>query len=221
MPQLSKSTIKYPRTGRYYTLNSVQQKTKNIWIVFHGYGQLAEYFTKHFEDLDPSENFVIAPEGLSRFYLDGLTGRVGASWMTKDDRDDEIVDQSNYLNLVLQQCGINPRKSSCKIIVLGFSQGTTTAIRWLANNNIRPTELILWAGNFPHDVSATEHSAVFHNLSIHYVYGDNDPLLKDVNMPDQLVNLEIMGLKIKPWMFEGNHTMHRPTLAKIVDSFGS
>lgn len=219
MPQLTKSTVKYPRTGRYYTLNSVQQKTKNVWIVFHGYGQLAEYFIKHFEDLDPSENFIVSPEGLSRFYIDGLTGRVGASWMTKEDRDDEIEDQSSYLNLILQQCGITPHNSSYRIIVLGFSQGTATAVRWLANNDIRPSELILWAGNFPHDVDATHHATIFRNLSIQYAYGNEDPLLKDVNMDEKLVELQTMGLKVKSWIFEGKHVMDRPTLAKIVDSF--
>lgn len=219
MPQPSKSTVKYPRTGRFFTLNSVSQKTKNVWIVFHGYGQLAEYFIKHFEELDASENFIVAPEGLSRFYIDGLSGRVGASWMTKEDRDDEIEDQSNYLNLVLQQCGIDPHSTSHRMIVLGFSQGTATAIRWLAINSIRPTELILWAGNFPHDVDADKNPQTFGGLSVQYVHGNEDPFLKEANMNEKLVELEAMGLKLRSWTFDGKHVMDRPTLAKIVGSF--
>ena len=219
MLQLTKSAVKYPRTGRYYTLNTVQQKTKNVWIVFHGYGQLAEYFIKHFEELDALENFIVAPEGLSRFYIDGLTGRVGASWMTKEDRDEEIEDQSNYLNMVIQQCKLDLGNPAHRIIVLGFSQGTATAIRWLAKNGIRPAELILWAGNFPHDVDARMNASTFRDLSVHFVHGNEDPFLKEVNMDEKFMELEAMGLKLKSWSFAGKHVMDRPTLAKIVGSF--
>ena len=148
MPQATKSFVEVPRTGRYYRLNSVTTKTKNIWIVFHGYGQLAEYFIKHFEELDADENSIIAVEGLSRFYVDGLTGRVGASWMTKDDRESEIVDQSNYINAVLKDCDINPKDGNRNLIILGFSQGTSTAIRWMTTNNIRPKQLLMWPSDW-------------------------------------------------------------------------
>ena len=37
----------------YYTLNKLTEDTERIWLVFHGYGQLAEYFIKKFEGLDP------------------------------------------------------------------------------------------------------------------------------------------------------------------------
>lgn len=219
MPHATKSFIEVPRTGRYYSLNSVQPKTKNIWIVFHGYGQLAEYFIKHFEDLDTDENFVIAVEGLSRFYVDGLTGRVGASWMTKEDREEEIKDQSNYVNAVLADAGIHPKDNSYRFMVLGFSQGTATAVRWFVNNGIRPSQLVLWAGSFPHDVDALEKRDIFDELPVHFVYGNEDQFLKDVNIDEKTSEFEKMGMKLKVWPFEGKHVMDKPTLARIVDSF--
>lgn len=219
MTQSTKSFVEVPKTARYYKLNTVSQKTENIWIVFHGYGQLAEYFIKHFEDLDAEENFVIAVEGLSRFYVEGLTGRVGASWMTKEDREEEIKDQSNYINAVLKDSGVDPSNASYRFIVLGFSQGTATAVRWFANNGIRPSQLVLWAGSFPHDVSATQKSDIFKNLPVHFVYGDEDQFLKDVNIEEKTAEFKNMGLKLSVWPFEGKHVMDKPTLAKIVGSF--
>ncbi|MBK9635339.1 MAG: hypothetical protein IPO64_12805 [Bacteroidetes bacterium] len=59
-----------------------------------------QIFIEKFEDFDPEEHFVIAPEALSKGYIDGLTGRVGASWMTKEDRTNEIQDYINYLESV-------------------------------------------------------------------------------------------------------------------------
>lgn len=219
MAQSVKSLVEYPRTGRYFRLNSVQKRTKNVWIVFHGYGQLAEYFIKHFENLGPEQNVIIAPEGLSRFYVEGLTGRVGASWMTKEDREDEIRDQSNYVNAVLTDSGINPKDESIRLIVLGFSQGTATAVRWFVNNGIRPTELILWAGSFPHDVDTKKHESIFKGLSVHFVYGNEDPFLQNINIGDKLKEFEQRGMSLTTWEFEGKHTMDKPTLTKIVDSF--
>ncbi len=219
MTQSTKSLVEVPRTARYYKLNTLSKQTKNIWIVFHGYGQLAEYFIKHFENLDAEENFIIAPEGLSRFYVDGLAGRVGASWMTKEDREEEIKDQSNYINAVLEDAGVDTSNAACQLIVLGFSQGTATAVRWLANNGVRPSQLVIWAGSFPHDVDAIEKSDIFKNLPVHFVYGDEDQFLKDVNIEEKTAEFEKMGMKLSVWPFEGKHVMDKPTLAKIVGSF--
>lgn len=220
MLQPAKSFVEVPRTARYFRLGSVQPMTKNIWIVFHGYGQLAEYFIKHFEELDTESNIIIAVEGLSRFYVDGLTGRVGASWMTKEDRETEVADQSNYINAVLKDCNINPKDENNNLIVLGFSQGTATAVRWMANNNIRPKQLIMWAGSFPHDIDATQHPDVFTRLPLHYAYGNEDQFLKDVDMDQKLDEMKKTGMDINVWTFEGKHVMDKPTLAKIVGSFG-
>jgi len=219
MPHVTKSLVEVPRTGRYFSLNSVQQTTKNIWIVFHGYGQLAEYFIKHFEDLEADENFVIAVEGLSRFYVDGLTGRVGASWMTKEDREEEIKDQSSYINAVLVDAGVGTKDDSYRFVVLGFSQGTATAVRWFVNNRIRPSQLVLWAGSFPHDVDTLKKRDIFQGLPVHFVYGNEDQFLRDVNIEEKTSGLKKMGMKLKVWPFEGKHAMDKPTLAKIVDSF--
>ena len=219
MAQASKSFIEVPRTARYYRLNSVQPQTKNVWIVFHGYGQLAEYFIKHFEDLDEKENCIVAVEGLSRFYVDGLTGRVGASWMTKDDREQEIVDQSNYINLALKDAGIDPHSPDYNFIVMGFSQGTATAIRWMVNNAIRPKHLVMWAGSFPHDVDATQKPEIFDGLSLHYAHGLEDQFLQNVDMDEKLEEMKGTGMQPTTWTFEGKHVMDKSTLAKIVGSF--
>ena len=59
------------RTARYQQLGELSAATRRVWFVSHGYGQLAAYFMRHFAFLaeaDPS-TVVIAPEGLSRFYL--------------------------------------------------------------------------------------------------------------------------------------------------------
>src|SRR5438309_1661873 len=57
-----------PRTARYFTLGSPQGAT-DVWFVCHGYGQLASRFLERFRALESERRCILAPEGLSRFYL--------------------------------------------------------------------------------------------------------------------------------------------------------
>ena len=56
--------INVPRTARYHTVGD-GGTARAIWIVLHGYGQLARYFLRKFEGLDAGL-LIVAPEGLTR-----------------------------------------------------------------------------------------------------------------------------------------------------------
>ena len=55
-----------------------------------------DYFIRKFRALF-DDLLVVAPEGMHRFYLQGSSGRVGASWMTKEAREDDIADNLRWL----------------------------------------------------------------------------------------------------------------------------
>src|SRR2546425_5855384 len=76
-----------PRSARYFTLGSPQHAA-DVWLVCHGYGQLASRFLERFRPIAAERRCIVAPEGLSRFYLTESPAerRVGASWMTREDR---------------------------------------------------------------------------------------------------------------------------------------
>ena len=63
-------------TAPYHTYGTLSEDTKVIIIAFHGYGQLAKYFIQKFDFLNLDNNYVIAPQGLSKFYIKNHT-RVG------------------------------------------------------------------------------------------------------------------------------------------------
>ena len=92
-----KHKLKVSKTAIYHSEGNLKT-AKTIWIVLHGYGMLAEFFIKKFNPILNTETCVIAPEGLSKFYSKGFYGRVGATWMTKQNREDEIEDYINYLD---------------------------------------------------------------------------------------------------------------------------
>lgn len=214
MGQESQShNIQVSKTARYFQLGDLNDGTKHIWFVLHGYGQLAEFFIRHFRGIRSDDTVVIAPEGLSRFYLDGTFGRVGASWMTKVDRIDEIQDQIGYLDQ-LHSFITSQASSHVQIHLLGFSQGVATAWRWMAKGKITPHNFILWAGSIP-----TQNSEgwiqQFRNMGFYGALGDQDQYIAE----DKAIHYKAQLLELHPKMqffrFSGGHAIDLPTLHQI------
>ena len=204
------------RTARYQQLGEPSARTRHVWLVCHGYGQLAAYYSRHFAFLNEADpaTVVIAPEGLSRFYLSGNGGRVGASWMTRDDRLAEINDHINFLNQlaakVLAECPPDVR-----LTVLGFSQGTATVCRWLAQATFRPAHLILWAGGFPDDLPLAAAQRLLHELPLTVVIGTADEFINAALVEQQLQQLRQLGAAPTLLTFAGTHVLDRPILEQL------
>ena len=140
--------LSVPRTARYYTLGDAGTHVSEVWMVCHGYGQLAQPFLASFERVASPTRRIVAPEALSRFYLDrqpppnDRPPRVGATWMTREDRDHEIADHVAYLD-ALHDLVRPALPAAVRLRVLGFSQGVATVARWLALGRARADQLIL------------------------------------------------------------------------------
>src|SRR5213080_3690717 len=138
------------RTARYFTLGESPRGVEEVWFACHGYAQLAGRFLEKLRVLEDRKRYVVAPEGLSRFYLteSPTERRVGASWMTREDRLHEIDDYVRYLDGVHAE--LAPRKA--RVTALGFSQGTATVCRWVGLGSSRIDRLIVWGGEVPPDL---------------------------------------------------------------------
>ena len=88
----------------------------------------------------------------------------------------------------------------------------------MVNAGIRVHALILWAGSFPHDVEIKNAIPLIGDGGFHYVYGTEDEYLKDLDMTERLAPLSEAGLTPRIWTFDGPHSMHKPTLQKILES---
>lgn len=202
-------TVKAP----YFTLNELTENTERIWLVFHGYGQLAEFFIRKFEVLDPEKNFIIAPQGLSKYYLEGVYGRVGASWMTKEDRLTEIDNQYAYIDAVLKEAGYSSEK---QLIYFGFSQGTATMGRYAAHAKIPFHKMIIWAGTFPPDTNPEDWNYLSGNEGIHYYTSKEDIYFKDEMIDNQNeVVKRALGREPELHWYDGGHKVIPPLLNSI------
>ncbi len=198
------------RTARYYTLDPAGE-AREVWFVLHGYGQLAAFFLRHFEAIDDGHRLVVAPEGLSRFYLPGHQ-RIGASWMTKEDRLTEIDDYLAYLDALYDRVFETLDPSRVSVHVLGFSQGAATASRWTALGRVEADRLILWAGQLAHDLDLAAHAETLRRLNLTLVVGTEDEFVT----PERLAGLEAILIehsipyRLRP--FKGDHRLDIETL---------
>lgn len=204
-----------PRTARYCTLGELTDKTQEVWFVCHGYGQLAPYFIKKFEPIASETRLIVAPEALSRFYLEGFSGRVGATWMTREERTTEIDDYVNYLNLLYDSILGNTDTTHLKISILGFSQGTATACRWVMNQHIKFDRLILWAGYFANGIEDVIAPSLLTDKEVVLVYGTQDEFLKQIDVVKYEANIRQAIPQLRVITFEGGHTVEAEALLKV------
>ena len=144
-------TLEVARTARYHVLEPGAEPAREAWFLLHGYGQLAEPFLASLATLARPARVLAAPEALSRFYLRRGTGEVGASWMTKAERADEIRDNVRYLERVAGE--LRARHGAALVLAaFGFSQGGATAARWALLGATPLARVMLWGCPFPPDL---------------------------------------------------------------------
>ncbi len=203
------STLK---SARYFTLGEPGYKTRTIWFVFHGYGQLASEMLSWFSGFESEERIIIAPEGFSRFYKKGFFGEIGASWMTKEDRETEIKDYTIFINNLYQHIvsGMNTAKLSVNL--LGFSQGVATAFRVFADNKFKVDNLVLYCSPPPHDVDFKKIRILSAATDIKVLAGKNDVLVNLDKMKEGLKPLQDSKVNFEFLEFEGGHELNKQIL---------
>ncbi len=206
-----------PKTGRYYVLGKPDYSTENIWFALHGYGFLAKDFADNFADIVKEKNIIIVPEALNKFYVKGFHGKVGASWMTKEGRESEIKDYLNFLNNVYNQEVSKIFKPDLRISVLGFSQGTATATRWIMQNKFKVDRLILWGGGLARDIDYKKARITFASTDLIIVVGENDSFITDEKLSDETDLLDEHKIRYTLKRYPGRHELEKGLLAELLD----
>lgn len=199
--------LRVARSARVFTLGGAS--AREAWVLLHGYGRLAERFLRFFQPIATPERLLVAPEGLSRFYLDGGSGKVGASWMTREDREADIADNLAYLEQVRREV-VPP----VPLTVLGFSQGVATAARWAAVTTPVPRRLIAWGSLLPEDVPP----ARFEGMRITCVVGERDDWAPPVRVEAEAAAMRQAGLEASVIRFPGGHELDADVVARLVAS---
>lgn len=202
------------RTARYFTLG---RPDREVWFVLHGYGQLAGRFLRHFAVLDDGARLIVAPEGLSRFYVDseGRRGgheKVGAAWMTREDRLAEINDYVSYLDAVYADVLRRVDRPSVRIHALGFSQGTATVSRWVALGTARVDRVVLWGGEVPPDLDLAAARERLAGMDLTLVAGRQDEVITPKVVARDEARLRHHDIPCRVVTFDGGHELDDATL---------
>ncbi|MEO0572007.1 MAG: esterase [Bacteroidota bacterium] len=185
-----KKSVSYSTSNTYETLNEITPRTKNIWVVVHGMGFLSRFFLKPFQRLNMEENYFIAPQAPSKYYLKNDFKYVGASWLTKEDTQSEIENNMNYLDAVFENESIPNNKN---LVFFGFSQGVSIITRFLCRREVRPSHLILYAGSIPNELTAGDFNHLdFKDTKVKIVCGEKDHFLTPERLKAELKKSEIL-----------------------------
>jgi len=206
------------RRARYYTAGD-SVPVADVWIVCHGFGQLAAPFARQFERLVAPGRLIVAPEALNRYYLGaGSTGStpdaaVAATWMTREDRENEIADYVDWLDTVHARTV----PVGARVTTLGFSQGVATVARWITLGSSVVHRFVAWTGQLPPD---TDLSLLGTRLErpVVLVEGRADRLAEWVQPAENAARLAAAGVAFEVITFDGGHRLDQTVLDQLAAS---
>jgi predicted esterase len=213
--------LKVERTARYWTLGT-PESAEEVWLVLHGYKQLARRFIRRFKPIDNGLRLIVAPEALSRFYVSQEQGRhgvasvVGATWMTREDRLNEIRDYVGYLDQLVVR--IEGETGKVPLTVVGFSQGVATAARWAISGSRAPSRLILWGDFSPPDIDLELARQRLESVELIMVRGTEDRALSPQLKQEEDERLREGGIDYRTISYPGGHDIDEQTLLTLATS---
>lgn len=169
-------------------------------------------FLKYFNELPKEENYILAPQAPSKYYLKNEYKHVGASWLTKENTAIETENLFNYLDAVLE----NENLPDCEIIVFGFSQGVSISLRYLTYSKLQCSKLIIYAGGIPKELNKTDFSYFENKTEIVSIIGDHDEYLTPKRLEEENRKLNsLFGNNIRHINFKGAHEVKKEIINQL------
>jgi len=185
---------------------------REAWLILHGYGMLAQGILHWFRAAARPNRVLIAPEGLSRFYIEtNGVRRVGASWMTREAREHELLDQLAYLDVVERDI-VGSRD---RVELHGFSQGVATAARWLVHRPRVVDRMVCWGNTIPIDVEPGRLASAVGEGQVHYVIGRRDVRMAPADVVTDADRLRGLGIPVRLHEFDGGHRIDDGVLTAL------
>ncbi len=206
------------RTARVCLSREPDARVREVWFLLHGYGQLAAEMLAAAAALDAPERLLVCPEALSRFYRRGGRGAVGASWMTREEREAEIGDQLAYLEALRASLARElaaQGAADVRASLLGFSQGAAAACRWSAHAEHAFGRVVAWGALVPPELDLAAWGARLGATPVDLVAGRADEAVDDEALAREAERLARAGLRCALHRFEGGHELDAATLLAL------
>jgi len=205
--------ISYISTNTYSTLNTLTTKTKTVWFVCHGMGYLSRYFINYFKELDSKENYIIAPQAQSKYYIAPKYKHVGGSWLTKENTIKETENIMHYFDAVLNA---EQFSKNIDLIVLGYSQGVSVAMRYVARRKLNCKQLVLMSGGIPNELIVSDFDFLKGETKVSLIYGTEDEYMNEERMSNEKQRInKLFGNMAAIIPFKGKHEINKDLLNNL------
>ena len=190
-------TIAARTHGRY--LVDIPEHSRATLVGFHGYKESAAIQMAVLRRIAGARALgLVSIQGLHRFYSRGSD--VVAGWMTKEDREQAITDNVDYVGKVLTAIA-DDTGITRPLLYVGFSQGVAMAYRTAALVQ-RPCDgLIVLAGDLPPDIAPLAASLP----SVLIGRGTGEEWYTADKAAADLEALRNAGVNAAEYVFEGGH----------------
>ena len=191
---------------------------RELWYILHGQAMRAAAFLETARALDDGSRLLVAPEALNRHYQGPVAARdapVGATWMTRAEREAEIRDYVAYLDDVHAMLTAQFGGRTPPVTILGFSQGGSTGVRWAASGHVRIARLIVWAASLPPEV---DYAALYGRQGrprVTYVAGTRDVYITPKVLDAQHAMLRDANIPFDAVAFDGGHRLDDVALRAV------
>jgi predicted esterase len=138
--------------------------------------------------------------------------------MTREDREREIDDYVRYLDVLYDEVFSHVARDKVRLWVLGFSQGTATAARWVARGKVDPDRVVLWSGMLPPELSAESAASLARRAPLTVVFGRSDEFASPELIAAQETRVKELGVPYETMRFDGGHEIVPDALRMLVES---
>lgn len=198
--------------GRYLVRPPYKGAASHWFVGFHGQAQTAAMFLPGLLAADPDGQWLVASvQALHPFYR---RDEVVAGWMTREDREYAIVDNTAYVATVLDQLATEygaPRT----IVLAGFSQGVAMAYRAALNGARAVHTLITVGGDTPPEL---RQGGAQPWPRILMMTGDRDPWFTTDLLAADAAQVGAAGAEVRTRVFAGEHEWNEAVVAVIAET---
>lgn len=186
--------------GRYLVEAPAGAERCPLLVGFHGYGETAERHLDELRKIPGASRWVLcAVQGLHPFY--NRTGEVIASWMTRLDREQAILDNIQYVARVVGEVRRDFPVSE-HLAYLGFSQGAAMAYRAAASCGHSCQGVVVLGGDVPPELGKRD---LGHYPPVLLGRGASEEWYDAAKMEHDVELLRGKGVDIRPLVFPGGH----------------
>ena len=169
----------------------------------HGYAQNADEMMTMLSRIPAGHEWTrVSIQALHRFYR-GRSEITVASWMTRQDREQQIDDNVAYLDAVIAK--IAGTRTVDRLVICGFSQGVAMAFRAAIRGATRADAVLALGGDVPPELLA-DAGAIFPRVLL--ARGARDEWYGAAKLQGDEAALRALGSAVDTLTFDGAHEWH-------------